>query len=248
MYDKVGSAISNAVVTSVKYPRTPYYPDWPIMALEESSGGGQLPLSGDDEANPLLAVKSFDEFLILSSTKQNIELYKILRTINSEIQSLKTSMDNRMSDLESLIATATAKDDSSSGLNQILSVLPKNSTPDHDKSLKLYSNQVTIGGQDDSLEDTSPMLNGHQFVGKPWPMPPSVGGNGSSGGKENESKMELQLLRNRESDRPVILNVGGKKYEVRLVYVENYYFSIPVVEKNSLKLSFFCSILFIPKG
>ena len=211
LYDNVGSAKSGAVVTSVKYPRTPYFPDWPIMALEESNGGGQQPLSvsGDEETNLLLTVKSYEEFLILSSTKQNIELYKILRTINSEIQSLKTSVDNRMSDLESLIANATTNNDSISGLHQILSVAPKNSSsPQHDKTLKLYTNEVTLGGQDDSLEDTSPMLNGNRFVGKPWPMPPP------GGGKENET-MELHLMRNRNSDRLVILNVGGKKYEVR---------------------------------
>ena len=38
------------------------------------------------------------------------------------------------------------------------------------------------------------------------------GGNGS----DNE-QMEMQLLRNRESDRPIILNVGGKKYEVTVL-------------------------------
>ena len=198
-----------AVVTSVKYPRTPYFPDWPVMSLEESSDGGQLPMSGGDETSPLLTVKSYEDFLILSSTKQNIELYKILRTINSEIQTLKTSMDNRMSDLESLIANATtAKDDSISGLHQILSVAPKNPAPEPEKTLKLYTNEVTPGVQDDSQEDTSPMLNGHRFVGRPWPMPPP------GGGKDTES-IEAQLVKNRNSDRPVILNVGGKKYEVR---------------------------------
>ncbi len=42
----------------------------------------------------------------------------------------------------------------------------------------------------------------------------NVGG-GNSGDNEN---IEMQLLRNRESDRPIILNVGGKKYEVSLAY------------------------------
>ncbi len=43
----------------------------------------------------------------------------------------------------------------------------------------------------------------------------SGGGNGNDNDNEN---MELQLLRNRESDRLIILNVGGKKYEVTMSF------------------------------
>jgi len=39
----------------------------------------------------------FEEFLILSSTKQNVELYKILRAIADEVESLKVNFRHNCS-------------------------------------------------------------------------------------------------------------------------------------------------------
>ena len=76
------------------------------MSMDESTGG-PLPAPAEAEVSPLLPnVKGYEEFTVLSSTKQNIELYKLLRAISKEIQTLKTSVETRMSDLEMMIADA----------------------------------------------------------------------------------------------------------------------------------------------
>ena len=47
--------------------------------------------------------KGFDEFQTLSSTKQNIELFKILSAIAEEIEGLRQSTERRFHLIESLV-------------------------------------------------------------------------------------------------------------------------------------------------
>jgi len=177
IYDDVGSARSGAVVTSVKYPReAPYRHDWAVMSVEDSPGGPPL-LPDEVEGSPqkLPQVKGYEEFLILSSTKQNVELYKILRAISNEIQSLKVSVETRLSDLETLITDDASKDDVTG--HHIVGVIPKNP----DKSLKLFASDglTTVGGPDESiLDESTPMFNGPtRTLARKWPMPPPTGDN-----------------------------------------------------------------------
>ena len=146
------------------------------MSLEDSPGGPP-PLPGEDEGSPkkLPQVKGYEEFLILSSTKQNVELYKILRAISNEIQSLKVSVETRLSDLETLITDDASKDDVTG--HHIVGVIPKNL----DKSLKFFASDglTTVGGPDESIMDEStPMFNGPtRTLARKWPMPPPSGDN-----------------------------------------------------------------------
>jgi hypothetical protein len=63
-------------------------------------------------------------------------------------------------------------------------------------------------------DDTTVMLDGTRPTGKLW-----QNGGGGGGGNDGEDTewTEIELLKNREGDKPVILNVGGKKYEVSTV-------------------------------
>ena len=67
-------------------------------------------------------------------------------------------------------------------------------------------------------DDTTVMLDGTRPTGKLW-----QNGGGEGGGNDGEDTewTEIELLKNREGDRPVILNVGGKKYEVSTVEAFN---------------------------
>ena len=57
------------------------------------------PRSNNDIPPPL----GFDDFQTLSSTKQNIELFKILSAIAEEIEVLRQSTEQRFQALETLI-------------------------------------------------------------------------------------------------------------------------------------------------
>lgn len=117
--------------------------------------------NGNDIPPPL----GFDEFQTLSSTKQNIELFKILSAIAEEIEVLRQSTEQRFTLLESLVksdAAATA-DNGSSGTTTRPASWPR---------------------ADD----------------RPNP--------------ESRKDVELLIARNSAEDRPVLLNVGGRQYEV----------------------------------
>ena len=183
--------------------------------MDESSGGLQAVPPAEAEASPLLpTVKGYEEFTVLSSTKQNIELYKLLRAISKEIQSLKTSVETRMSDLEMMIADA--KDDVNVH-RPILSVVPKKESPTK-STLQVYANDATQSGTDDSFDEHATLRN----VAKFWPTAALTlnggGGGGGGGGKGvddgGDETLDLLLLKNKDMDRIVILNVGGKRYEV----------------------------------
>ena len=47
---------------------------------------------------------------------------------------------------------------------------------------------------------------------KLWPLPENVLRNGSKSSQERE--IDQKLLQNRATNRPVVLNIGGTKYEV----------------------------------
>lgn len=179
--------------------------DWSVMSLDESyGGGGPPPTQADTEVSPLPVVKSYEEFIILSSTKQNIELYKFLRAISREIQNLKTSVETRMNDIEMMIA----KDDADANATKVLSVAPKNDSP----TKSTLHADATLAGPDDSFDDNATLRN----VVKLWQSTTlsSHAGNGGHGGDDVDESADSQLMKNRDMDRPVTLNVGGKKFEV----------------------------------
>ena len=136
----------------------------------------------------------FDEFQTLSSTKQNIELFKILNAIAEEIEVLRQSTEQRMSALETLLQY---------NKQNLYGLLPT------------VNNREKVSRSDTS---SSQLRNGDSE---------SAAGNGSSGtttrpaswpkeNREDSSRdVDLMLARNLAEDRPVWLNVGGKRFEVR---------------------------------
>ena len=176
----------------------------------DESTGGPLPAPAEAEVSPLLPnVKGYEEFTVLSSTKQNIELYKLLRAISKEIQTLKTSVETRMSDLEMMIADA--KDDVNVH-RQILSVVPKQESPTK-STLPAFANDPTLSGSEDTFDERAKLRSVARF----WQTAEltSNGGNGGKGDDDGvEESVDLLLLKNKDMERIVILNVGGKRYEV----------------------------------
>ena len=60
--------------------------------------------NGGNNGEVIPPARGFDEFQTLSSTKQNIELFKILSAIAEEIEGLRQSTERRFSVLESLVS------------------------------------------------------------------------------------------------------------------------------------------------
>ena len=76
--------------------------------------------------------KGFDEFQTLSSTKQNIELFKILSAIAEEIEGLRQSTERRFHLIESLVQQ--------NGKEIVIEILTKKSClAMHEMSEKIWS-------------------------------------------------------------------------------------------------------------
>ncbi len=142
----------------------------------------------DPNGNQIPPALGFDEFQTLSSTKQNIELFKILSAIADEIEVLRKSTEQRFSLLESVL-----QQNKQSIYGQIIpshATNGKTSRCDNNDSVESVGNSGTT---------TRPAS---------WPREPNRNERGDS------KDMDLLIAKNAAEDRPVILNVGGKKYEV----------------------------------
>lgn len=142
--------------------------------------------NGNDIPPPL----GFDEFQTLSSTKQNIELFKILSAIAEEIEVLRQSTEQRFTLLESLIQT---------NKNYKLSGSCSSQAGDASATAAAIEN----GGGGSSGGTTT----------RPASWPPRGGGEPNRN-QESRKDIELLIARNAAEDRPVLLNVGGKQYQV----------------------------------
>ena len=129
----------------------------------------------------------FDEFQTLSSTKQNIELFKILNAIAEEIEVLRQSTEHRFSALETMLQY-------NKGYLGLLPVQDKNSGKKEESSVDSRNNPA---GSDRSSGTTTRPAS--------WPK------------DQREDSVDLMLAKNLAEDRPVWLNVGGKKFEVRIL-------------------------------
>ena len=101
-----------------------------------------------------------------------------------------------------------AKDDADANATKVLSVAPKNDSP----TKSTLHADATLAGPDDSFDDNATLRN----VVKLWQSTTlsSHAGNGGHGGDDVDESADSQLMKNRDMDRPVTLNVGGKKFEV----------------------------------
>ena len=129
----------------------------------------------------------FDEFQTLSSTKQNIELFKILNAIAEEIEVLRQSTEHRFSALETMLQY-------NKGYLGLLPIQDKNSGKKEESSVDSRNNPA---GSDRSSGTTTRPAS--------WPK------------DQREDSVDLMLAKNLAEDRPVWLNVGGKKFEVRIL-------------------------------
>ncbi len=115
-----------------------------------------------------------------------------------------------MNDLEMMIADAR---DDGDGHRNVLSVVPKRDSPTKSTF------QVFPQDGDESFDENATLRN----VAKLWQTTALTSrsgnsGKGNDGGGGGESA-DMMLLKNKELDLPVILNVGGKKYEVRMTVI-----------------------------
>ena len=147
----------------------------------------------------------FDEFQTLSSTKQNIELFKILSAIAEEIEVLRRSTEQRFQALESLVQPNKAN---------IYGLLPTSVVQANGSKSRSDCSSQFRKNSDDLVESSSipgaggiANGNGSGNTTRPasWPKDPN---------RQESRDVEFLLARNAVEDRPVLLNVGGKKFEV----------------------------------
>ena len=127
----------------------------------------------------------FDEFQTLSSTKQNIELFKILNAIAEEIEVLRQSTEHRFSALETMLQYNKAN---------LYGLLPI-SADKSGKSRELKDESERHNGSDRSSGTTTRPAS--------WPKD-----------NRDETEVDLMVARNLSEDRPVRLNIGGTIFEV----------------------------------
>ena len=131
----------------------------------------------------------FEEFQTLSSTKQNIELFKILSAIADEIEVLRKSTEQRICALESII--------SNKNIYGLIPSVPNGKSRSDSSSTQLVQ-------RDESGENGS---SGTTTRPASWPKEPH---------RSESRDVELMIARNAAEDRPVLLNIGGKRFEVRI--------------------------------
>jgi hypothetical protein len=137
--------------------------------------------------------RGFEEFQTLSSTKQNIELFKILSAIADEIEGLRVSTERRFSLLETLVQP---------NKQNFYGIMPKASrseTSNSSSHQKGVDAEVESGAGNGSSGTTTRPAS--------WPRDPP---------RQDSSDINLMIARNNAEDRPVLLNIGGRRYEVSL--------------------------------
>ena len=133
----------------------------------------------------------FDEFQTLSSTKQNIELFKILNAIAEEIEVLRQSTEHRFSALETMLQYNKAN---------LYGLLPVSATDKSVKSRDLKEESAESRHRSNGSDRSS----GTTTRPASWPKD----------NRDNEESMDLLLAKNLSQDRLVRLNIGGTIFEV----------------------------------
>ena len=85
----------------------------PVSSSAATTGGGAAPSSSFSAASAVTA--DLEDFRVLTSTKQNVELFKILSAIAAEIEALKVSTERRFSALEGLVGQQAAANAAQAG-------------------------------------------------------------------------------------------------------------------------------------
>ena len=147
--------------------------------------------------------RGFDEFQTLSSTKQNIELFKILSAIAEEIESLRQSTEKRFSLIENLVASQQSG--GSSVRKGFYGLIPSPNVSNGQPRTNKSDTLIQARGQSKSPESGS--------VTRPasWPTDPQ-----GVGSEEPHSTRDLEQLiaQNAQADKDVTLNVGGHRFIV----------------------------------
>ena len=147
--------------------------------------------------------RGFDEFQTLSSTKQNIELFKILSAIAEEIESLRQSTEKRFSLIENLVASQQSGNTVRKGFYGLIpSPNVSNGHPRNHKSDTYIQNRGQSKSPDQSGSVTRPAS---------WPTDPQGGGS-----EELQTTRDLEqiIAQNAQADKDVTLNVGGYRFVV----------------------------------
>ena len=184
-----------------------------------------------------VVIRELDEFQTLTSTKQNVELFKILTAIAMEIDQLQQSTERRFSMLENLVfrvqegnkkttpppqGTVRGLTNNGAGRNSTSSNSPKGiqSRREEEDSFKDCHDLFVTG---DSINYASVSPKRLQPPYHSWPGVAVAAGKmiasekGGSRRPFNDKEMDMLLKRNKALDMPVTLNVGGTKYEVRKI-------------------------------
>ena len=173
----------------------------------------------------------------LNSTKQNMELFKLLTAISLEIHQLQQTTESRLSKLETMMATMNRDDASANNPNNLNESSGSNAPT-------LHSTSNLLGQSKGELIANSMIAN--------WQLASSEaaaaggGGSGNSNGdnrRDNSADtnrsssnvnevnthrpdIDVMLQKNKALNMPVNLKIGGSTYEVILTTYSSVYFVI----------------------